>query len=309
MTSEPGLAICLGVPKAGTSWLQQSFRSHPEIHVKAHKESRYFTYRHDPASREGIRVGIAQRRADLSTRPRKQRRRAKQLPTIRPSEREMRDLAALERLLDGDGADLEGYLAYLTDGAARARQVVDVSPEYCRLPKVALVEMVDLGARFILLLRDPLDRLWSHVRMMAHRRAARHDLQPQRCAERILERFLEGGEQDLHAFSDYKTILNNVAEVVPPGRVHIAFYETLFTDTAAREVTRFLGVAPHSVDAERRVLPGKPLPLPASSRRALLDRLAPQYDYAFARFGGQLPERWLAHQRMAHAPRPLQAAE
>ena len=221
----------------------------------------------------------------------------------------MQDLAALDRLLDGDGADLGAYVAYLRDGAAHARQVVDVSPEYCRLPKVALTEMVDLGARFILILRDPLDRLWSHVRMMAHRRAARHDLQPKRCAERIMERFFAGGEQDLHAFSDYQTILNNVAEVVPPGRCHIAFYEMLFTDATAREVTRFLGVAPQSVDAERRVLTGKPLALSASSRRALLDSLAPQYDYAFARFGGQLPERWLAHQRMAHAPRPLQAAE
>ncbi len=42
-------AICIGAKKAGTTWLYQCLREHPDVSVGAQKEPHYFSHRFDPA--------------------------------------------------------------------------------------------------------------------------------------------------------------------------------------------------------------------------------------------------------------------
>ncbi len=88
-----------------------------------------------------------------------------------------RDLDAAIALL-GRPESGAAYLDYL--GAGQGAAVVgDITPAYGLLSVERLRAMAALGeTRFLYILRDPVARLWSHVRMIAGRR------EPDGCGDR-----------------------------------------------------------------------------------------------------------------------------
>ena len=273
--SAPTILFGVGATKAGTSWLWDWLRGHPQAHVRGIKELHWF---------DAVEAG----RLDAEVRAlRRQIAEAEGRGAVPARLADLRAwLAVVER---GDQA---GYLDYLTAGAGSARLVADVTPAYALLPEDRLRHMGALtpDVRFLYILRDPVDRLWSHVRMIARRRAKGGEVTPDRC-RRILMRTLRGEEPEIAVRSDYAGALARLAAAVAPARLMLQVFEEMFAQPAMDRIAAFLGLAPHPAQVAVRVHAGVDMAMPQAARARARDWLAPQYEHA-ARVLGRMPASW-----------------
>ena len=270
----PILLFGLGATKAGTSWLHRWLAGHPECHFRTLKELHYF---------DAIEAGRVARHVVSLTAEREALAREGVAP------RRLRDIDDYLGVLarpDDRGA----YLDYLSDGAGGARVVGDITPAYGLLPVARLKEMAALGeARFLYILRDPVARLWSHVRMIAGRREPDGSVTAER-AGRILKRTLRGDEGEIEKRSDYRGALKRLFEAVPEARRLVVFFEDLFTGDATARICAFLGITPAPALADV-VHGGQALDMTPDQRAAARAWLDDQYGYV-ARAMGRVPPAW-----------------
>jgi hypothetical protein len=291
--AEPVFLFGLGATKAGTSWLHRYLAAHPECAMPPNKELHYF---------DRIESGTLDR--ELRRVREKMARLARDLVDARPGQRAAltAGIAALDRwvevLMRGAG-DSAAYRGFLMHGADGRRVVGDITPAYALLSPATLARMQDIAAdtRFVYILRDPVDRLWSHLRMIAARAGARGDaLEPAALA--AFDAWAEGGHPEVTARGDYAAILPKLAAVIRPGALFLAFYETLFGDDGVGRLCAFLGIRARPGDYARRVHESAPARLTADRVARARALLAPQYD-AVATLLGDLPERWTVAMRGA----------
>jgi hypothetical protein len=271
----PTILFGVGATKAGTSWLWDWLRGHPQAHVSGIKELHWFD-------------AVAAGRLDASARD--LRRQIAEAEGRGAAPARLADLRAWLAVVErGDQA---GYVDYLTQGAGDARLVADVTPAYALLPEGTLRHMGALtpDVRFLYVLRDPVDRLWSHVRMIARRRTREGDVTPERC-RRILMRTLRGEEPEIAVRSDYAGALARLTAAVAPARLMLQVFEEMFAQGAMDRIAAFLGLAPHPAQVAVRVHAGVDMAMPAPARARARDWLAPQYDHA-ARVLGRIPPSW-----------------
>lgn len=266
----------VGATKAGTSWLHRYLDSHPDCHLRGIKELHYFD------ALEEDRLQARHRRA----------RRDCVALAQGEAPRRRRALKAYARMLR-DGSP-EAYMAFLTDGRKEQSLVGDITPAYALLPEARLRQMAGLApdVRFVYLLRDPVARLWSHVRMIAVRASrAAGDLAAR--AAQVLDETLEGRMPEVATRGDYGGALARLAAAVDPTRLLVLFYEELFSEAAIARLCRFLGIGDHPARFDRRVHGGVPLEMSEDQRRRATEWLRPQYDYVSAHMG-RLPAKWEA---------------
>ncbi len=266
----PRLLFGLGATKAGTSWLYRWLQGHPDARLRTVKELHYFD------TLAGDR--IARRVSELA-----EERTALAAGNARPER--LRDIDEL-RALFADPSDA-AYLDYLGSGSGVAG---DITPAYGLLSEAWLRRMDGLGdARFLLILRDPVARLWSHVRMIAGRRDPSGAVTAERSA-RILRRTIRGEEDHIARRSDYRGILTRLFAAIPASRRLVLFFENLFSGDTVHAICDFLGIT--------RVPPlagvvhgGRPLPMTPDQHRAARDWLAPQYEHV-SQAMGRVPAAW-----------------
>jgi hypothetical protein len=271
----PAILFCVGATKAGTSWLWEWLREHPQAHLRSIKELHWFdAVETDRLQREAhaTRLQIAEAEA-LGARP--------------DRIADLRDwLSVLEQ---GNDA---AYMGYLRHGADRASLVADVTPAYALLPEERLRHMAGIApeVRFLYILRDPVDRLWSHVRMIARRRAKGAEVTADRC-RRILMRTIRGEEPEIAARSDYAGALARLTAAVPSARLMLQVFEEMFDQSAMDRIAAFLGIGLHPAALAVRVHEGVDFSLPAGARTKARAWLQPQYDLT-ARMLGRMPPAW-----------------
>jgi hypothetical protein len=133
--------LCVGLHKAGTTWLYQQLESHPDFWMPPLKELHYF----DQLSR--VKRWSPPRCRD---------------------ERDLRFLESIKNLSAKPYIDLEHY-AQLFE-AKGSLFSGDISPNYSTLSNKVIQRIVrhfpDL--KVIFLARDPVERLWSHLTMEVH---------------------------------------------------------------------------------------------------------------------------------------------
>jgi hypothetical protein len=153
--------LCIGAQKAATSWLFVTLQEHPDIWMPAVKELHYFDYLYVPECR-----GWAHRHI------RKTARSAilHQLADIRhfsPAR-----IKHLHQLATVDVFSEDWYRRAFDRPEARGKVTGDITPSYCTLPVegIQYVHALLGNPRLIYIIRDPLDRALSHLRMKAQRR-------------------------------------------------------------------------------------------------------------------------------------------
>ena len=287
MQSPPTYLFCVGATKAGTSWLYDHLAAHPECHFRTIKELHYFTMTSPAHFENALRAGrdeISQLKdqTDLDGQAKEWH------------DRRLGDLRDWQKVLRIKAVDLHAYTAFLTEGRGEAHVVGDVTPAYALMSGEKLKSLQAVGAdvRLIYLIRDPLARLWSHVRMIATR------VDPQRFGyaalglmERILANDLSGEGKGIVARGDYAAILPKLARSIDPARLLVMFYEDMLTVPGIAKLSAFLGIAPVQADLARRVHEGQALaltPVMAARARAFLK---PQYDYVTSQFA-DVPQAW-----------------
>ncbi|RVT83946.1 sulfotransferase [Rhodobacteraceae bacterium CCMM004] len=288
------LVLGVGATKAGSSWLHRFLSDHPECHFRGIKEVHYF----DAVAFDAYDAQIKQL---AQTSGRLLARLAEQPGKHENLNRQLADAAELEALFAQKRPDDAGYLAYLDRGRGDRPVIGDITPAYCLLPEPRMRAMAAIvpDVRVIYVLRDPVARLWSHVRMMAGRRAEAPDEVPDR-AHRILRRTLNGKERQIAIRSDYAGALRRLRAAVPADKLLVLFYEEMFTEDGAARICHHLGIARRSAPVDEKVHEGPRVAAREDEQDAMRAWLAPQYD-AVRRDLGRLPDAWHAHRTTAPA--------
>lgn len=139
----------------------------------------------------------------------------------------------------GDAVDRLRYAARFVRGPASGGLRGEITPAYAILDEQAVRRVHDWmpDVRLIYLLRDPVDRAWSHARF----HFARAGADPiEKVPQHTVSAFLDS--EDVRLRSDYARCLSNWLAYYPSAQLFVGFYEDLLRDPSGllKAVTDFL---------------------------------------------------------------------
>jgi hypothetical protein len=280
--------ICVGAQKAGTTWLFDQVKSHPDAWMPPIKELRYFSKVFDPMrqlatravtqydinqSREGksyfLKVFEAAHRMAMEGLGRRDLER----------DRMLRNLAFLRRVAAAKGQTDDNIAEYIRIFEPAGHLVTgDVSPAYHRLPEWRIRQIATAlpACRFLYFVRDPISRLWSQLNMMVNE----GQLSPIMTAkEAELSKFLRGGHVRNTSFQS-ETILRWRAAIGERFRVFVM--DDLVADPVAyrRAVFAYIGLDADRCSIDAAVTSNESagkMPLMDGHRRILQDYFHNEY--------------------------------
>jgi hypothetical protein len=286
VTKAPTILFCVGATKAGTSWLYDFLAGHPGAHLRAIKELHYFDTLESGGFRRQI---VVQDRFAARIRGRIS---AVEGEALARATQKLQDVLDWQAVLALESEDTARYLAYLTGGQISQSLVADITPAYALLPHDRLHAMARLSpdVRFVYLMRDPVARLWSHVRMIVRRAGEVSERLAAACAA-ILDKALAGQEAGITERGDYAAALTRLNAAVAPEKLLVMCMETMLTPAGLARLCQFLGLEAREADfdAPTHVSPALAMTLDQKHRAAAY--LRPQYDFV-ARHYPDLPANW-----------------
>lgn len=208
-------------------------------------------------------------------------------------DRELRELAETIRYFSI--RDRDSYVQYLGRFSVGVRAFGEISPTYGLLPAAAFAEMDSLfpESRYIFIMRDPVQRLWSQMRFMAEKFEERHG--KKRNLNRHFRHVLK--RENAIGMSSYQNTIRVLESVIPRDRILYLFYEKMISpETGPAEIRRIesaLGLAPARIDPGRfaiNVNSSPPTRMNPENEAAAVDLLAPVYRFMRRRF--EVPESW-----------------
>lgn len=152
--------VCIGAQKAGTSWLHEILSTRPDIWVPPFKELHFFDHKFVEECRQWapwhVKKGL------------KEARERHLAQVVAPSDSYLEYLTKLAEkpILNG------GWYKYVFSRAGDQQKCLDVTPEYSCIPEVGVdfFKRFLPGVKIIYIIRHPMDRLKSQLRMTASRR-------------------------------------------------------------------------------------------------------------------------------------------
>ncbi|MEP5630493.1 MAG: sulfotransferase [Tateyamaria sp.] len=280
---------CIGAAKAGTTWLARALRNHDQAALPPIKETHYFDSVENGSSiwaldqlirvRSDVRAEMAAS-SDDKTRARNTRR-----------------VQEIDRWLALVGAQRRNDAMYqklmMRPVGPAHRVVADVTPAYALLKSDTYARMAALNegrTRFLMILRDPVDRLWSNIAMTVTRRTEKGmPFDAARAA--VLAEVTRSKDNPERARSDYVGTLDRLENAVPADQRMVLFFEDLFQSETLTKLSRFLGLDTPLEGPKERINAGTGLQMNSAERSQLADLLRPQYSNIQSRLGS-LPQRW-----------------
>lgn len=264
----------IGAQKAGTTWLSQMLGQHPGIWTPPFKEVQFFNHRFIEEHREWLpwhfnrtKKNIRQSWADRG--------------------REMPDHLTdyLERLTRGEMFTNHWYKRVFAPAPAHT-QAMDVTPEYSTLPDegVDFIAKFLPKAKFVYIVRHPVDRAISQMRMNMRRL--------NRTAATLDDWMAEIDDPVLMDRGDYATYVPRWQARFGPDRLLILPFGQIAADPQGllAGVEGFLGLGPHGHyrGAEKKVFASEDGPMiPPEVRARLREKLEPQFAFLEAHFGAE----------------------
>jgi hypothetical protein len=284
MQSEPvfdHLLLSVGAMKAGTTWLYDVLNRHPDVHFSHEKEIHYFYA-------QALRPGLLSDRARM--------RRAKGYLAFDP---EVSVASVLQRRvrwtanwLDGPVDDAWFNGLFLNKGLAR--WVADFSNLNALLPAETWrgIHARTRELRVLYTLREPMERLWSHVRFHLKIHGQSHLLDE----FSIDDLFAHIQEGDYLEHTDYVAAITRMREGLPEDCVRVDFFDRIAGDPRGfvADIETFVGLSPQVLPDDivsRVVNPSPPRPLPDGLAERLMPFVEAQRD-GLRRLGLVLPPAW-----------------
>ncbi|MEM9049029.1 MAG: sulfotransferase [Pseudomonadota bacterium] len=269
--------FCLGVgaQKAGTTWLHRYLDAHPQCWMSPIKEMHFFDELYLPKLCRPLAQRHYTRLSDMVAR----------LVSGHAGPRGR--LAILHDLLDRAAmqGDAEAYLRYFAQRVGPARVFGEITPSYSMLSARHFREIAALygDIRPIFLMRDPVERFWSALRMrerevpgfsaIAHVGPELENVQNQRRGR-------------------YDQTLKSLKRGFAPDHVLALFYEDLFTPASVHAICAHLGLDYVEADFDRHenVSP-KSEPLDEATEARIFAQFRDVYTYLLDA-GYPLPKIW-----------------
>lgn len=262
--------VCIGAQKSGTSWLHEVLSTRADIWVPPFKELHFFDHKFVEECRRWapwhVKKGLKEARTRYLSR----------VDTPDETYLEYLDRLSEKPILNGT------WYKYVFSRARDTQKCLDVTPEYSCIPE----EGVDFFKRFlpnakiIYIIRHPMERLKSQLRMTAHRRKTA----PSTKAEWLDLLDLPA----LQSRGDYLNIVPRWDSRFSEDQLLYLPFGQISRDPLSilRKVEKHCGLPP--VDyrtAHQRVHQTKDLELPDFVLQHLQDMSAPQAEFIQDRFG------------------------
>jgi len=257
--------ICIGMGRSGTGWLFEQVRSHPDFWMPPAKEFAYL--KHESTT---VRPGIGGRAEKFG---RKLERASSASSRLQP--RDLRDIQFLQELMAeaGNKRDLRRYVSLFRFKADALSG--EITPGYCLLePEViAQLAVATPEARIVLLIREPLERMWSAIcKRLRHGTAERVLLQHPAAFRRYLRRRV-----DPHVFPT--EVVAHWKRHGPALQFQWFFFEDLVRnpERTRRDILRFIGADPDKGEpcaGENRKAGTEKVPLTGEIREIMIEAFA-----------------------------------
>lgn len=166
----------------------------------------------------------------------------------------------------------------------------ETTPAYAILPPEGMQLIKDMAAsqniklKVVFLMRDPVDRMWSHLRFMQERNPANDVLSNWRemlANPRVTER------------GDYQHTIEAVSSVFDDDQAHFVFYEDIREEDQISKFANSLGLT-HTKENQLGMVneTSVKLEMTAEIEAAISELLAPQYAFCRDFFGDKLSQHW-----------------
>lgn len=271
--------ICIGMPKAGTAWLYDQLQHHPDFWMPPVKEVNYLLG--GPRTMKNTLRQLARSRKKLQA--------GKQLDAQAHSFLEEAAVAADEPRSLESYASLFRHKGELLSG--------DVSPKYCSLEAGDIAEIARHlpKTKILLLIRDPVARLWSGLSML--NRKGKLDLAVLE-NEATFRSFLakKGAEERMFPTA----VLDRWRQHAPALQFRFFLLDDIQSspDEVRRDLLIFLGADPEKQSGElsashNRKSAAPKLAMPEFARAVLVEHFANELRKCAEQLGGAA-ERWPA---------------
>ena len=210
----------IGVQKAGTSWLHKSLQKHPEIWMPPQKELHYFDRSLTYPSPSYLASDEFSTRINSNSQD-----------NIIFKDRLEKKLKFV--LKNGDDKEIKWYLKYFLGtyndqwynslfDEGKDKVSGEITPSYSFLsPKdIEHIHSIYPKLKIILILRNPIDRAWSHIRFFMKRNQFAKDSSLEE-----IKSFIDSDKQELRG--DYLSILHHWSSIFPKEQMHICFYDKI----------------------------------------------------------------------------------
>ena len=273
----------LGLPKSGTTWLAEYLRTNPAVQIPPIKELQLFNRR--------FRPDLYRWMDDLF-----QRNLINKIKKLDSNKNNTDANIALIRLLteiysipllSDDTLFIENYRKILMTGYDDDHLCFgEMSTTYATLhpEHLQLLDTCFENTKYIIVLRDPKKRLWSHIK----HKARFFDSDPVKDIDRWL------ADKEISELNEYQQVLDKVFSVIPRDRVIILFYEEIFSDgnnNSLKSLCSFLQIEYFDANKDEVVYASKKLNLPYSLTHQLNVRTADNYS-AIQALIGHIPDNW-----------------
>jgi hypothetical protein len=235
----------VGCPKGGTSWIHDYLSAQPSTDFGFDKEYHVFD-----------RIHLPDCRSDLEFMVKKGKKLLEGKAFMSPNYPNLLTRLNFYRNID----NYYEYFDYLALKNDTTTLVGDVTPSYCALPASVYKEIKEklqaLGfrVRVIFIMRDPVERIWSALRMERQKNV------PMRMSEEESEQLRNYCRRcDVEIRSKYDITIANLERVFTSDELHYQLYEDLFSENSIRCITEFLGVPYTQPDFGKRVNQSKKL--------------------------------------------------
>ena len=234
----------VGCQKGGTSWLHDYLSAHPQCNLGFRKEYHVFDAIFLNKATD-IQIHREQRLKRLRNLLSKQQQENRKKPKIDAAE----IISELERLM-AFRENPELYARYFDElhaGSPGVGVVGDITPAYCGLSPEhfryirSLLEPRGFTVKALFLMRDPLERVYSSLRMKLYKRwKDGADQDEETVLNRLFWDTYNSPRTQLR--TRYEVTVENLERAFDPDDVFFGFYESLFTVETVAGITGFLGI-------------------------------------------------------------------
>lgn len=220
--------LCVGVPKAGTTWLYRCLQAHPQVNLGHKKEYHAFDTHFYPAL-SSYRVSIPEKTDDSNS---------------------FYEKYLLEKKFDKELQDDHNtYGAYFAKILQDPDVLItgDFTPTYCVLRDKEFKYIQTIAARhgldthIIYLVRNPVERTLSYVKMaFKFKKYHGQVLSP----NLSLNEFLASiwfSQLNLDV-TDYKSAISSLLNTFDQSKIHFGIYESMHNQAELNRLSEFLGI-------------------------------------------------------------------